>query len=136
MRAPPVLGPTTAPLACSRQTKSDDDWLPLYGFEAGFSKTDYTGDHILRNADIHDEHMVLAMMNELVEQGHQLGMSPSRQPALEHGELKPFAIAVHYIVDGAPALRVTDVIGDDVQMIIHPNYRVMKPGNVLMSRNR
>ena len=63
--------------------------------------------------------MIVGMMDQAVEQRDQFSMASPVHPALEDGELKPFSIAVHDPEDAPPALRVADVVGHDVQMLVH-----------------
>ena len=63
--------------------------------------------------------MIVGMMDHAVEQGDQFGMALPVEPALEDGKLNPLAIAFHDPEDPPPAPRVADVVGHDVQMLVH-----------------
>lgn len=99
--------------------RSDDDCFPLHSFEIRFPKADYTRADVVGNADIDYQDIVLLVMNELVQHGHQVGMTAFVQSALEYGELQPLAMSIHQLIHCAPALRIADIVGNKVKMIIH-----------------
>ena len=64
-------------------------------------------------------HVIFAMINRFVEPCNQFGLTALVHAALEDGELYPGSVSVHQLVDLAPPLRVGNVVGDDVQVLVH-----------------
>jgi len=67
-----------------------------------------------RRTEVHKQNLVFAMVDDfrkLRAERHQIG---SRQPAFENGELKVIAPPAHHFENVAQALRLTDVVTDDV----------------------
>lgn len=69
--------------------------------------------------EIKEDDVVLLVVNQFVQGGDEVSMPPPAEPALEHRELQPFPVAVHLFEDRAPALRITDVVRDDIKMFVH-----------------
>ena len=70
--------------------------------------------HPVGRAHVHEDDVIVGVMDHAVEQGDQFGMALPVEPALEDGELNPLAIAFHDPENPPPAFRVADVVGHDV----------------------
>ena len=91
-----------------------------------FSQTSDAWLDRLSKPQIHGDHMIVIMMDNSVQEGNHLRVSPTTQPALKDRELQPFAVPVHDLEDSAPAFCVGDIIGDDIEMFVHTDYLVLK----------
>ena len=79
------------------------------------------------NAQVHDQHMVLAMLDLPLQCSAQSHQAHLRQLALKYGKLQPFPIAFHDFEHLAPSSVAANIIADDIQVIVHA-YLVMKQG--------
>jgi hypothetical protein len=73
---------------------------------------------ILGDADIHQEYVILVVVDDPVQQLHQFGMAHRRQAALKDGQLQPLPKPLHEPEDAPPALWIRNVISNYVQMIV------------------
>lgn len=117
LRALPRVNATTGALATLRQVILHNHRAPL-DWIVRLSETDDSRHDLLGYADVHEEDVVLGVMNDPVQQLHQLGVSHSREAALEHGKLKPFSKSFHEPEDPTPTLGIRYVVGDDVEVLV------------------
>lgn len=111
------------------------DWTPAdsnhysIGFDHRKRKTQALnfGLNVLSHSQIHDEHMILIVLDDLIQCALQPDQPDSRQPALKNRKLKPFTIPLHDLENLSPALVVSYVIADDIQMV-SVVHRVVKQG--------
>ena len=85
----------------------------------GFSQADHARVHRLRRPQIHHQHMVGAMMNQLIQRGDQFGVPLTVHAALKDRQLQPFSIALHRGVNRPPAFLIADVVGDQIKVFGH-----------------
>jgi hypothetical protein len=65
-----------------------------------------------------DKHMVFPLADDAFDRYAQFGVAASAEPGPEYRKLKPFAIAFHQPENPAPALRIGDVVADDVERFV------------------
>ena len=68
--------------------------------------------------EIEDHHVVLGMVDDLAERQFELDAPAPAEAALEHRQLHPLAIPIHQPEHTAPAARIADVVGDDVEVLV------------------
>ena len=83
MRALPGRRGVIRPLACRRQLSSDDDRL---AFNRGIClpEADDPGHDLVRKSDINEDHMVVRMVNDTVQECNELGVALDTKAALKH----------------------------------------------------
>jgi CRISPR-associated protein Csb2 len=122
----------TAPAMSALAIARRQAWLPstLYHDRGArhrreaLAQTFHVRIDLIRRTQVEDQDVVFPAVDCLLQAARQLGAAPRGQPALEHGELQPAAVAVHQLEDAAPALVVRDVVGDDVEPLFdHVRYR-------------
>jgi len=104
MRALPGRRGVIRPLACRRQLSSDDDRLP---FNRGIClpEADDPGYYLVCKSDIDEDHMVVRMVNDAVQESNEIGVAlpwPSIEPQL--------AEVVAQIVSGSTN-KCSDAVG-------------------------
>jgi hypothetical protein len=115
MRALPGRRSVIRPLACRRQLSSDDDRLP---FNRGIClpETDDPGHDLVRKPDINENHVVVRMVNDAVQECNELGVTLDREAALKQRELQPLAKTLHDTEHTSPPLRVGDVVRHKIKV--------------------
>lgn len=106
-----------------RKRKSAMIWSHNYrtayhGFEF-LSQTHYVWLDFIGQPDIHDQYVISFVMNDTVQQGNELSVTLPAHPALENGKLHPLSKRLHRSEYFAPALRIGDIVRDDVQVLAH-----------------
>ena len=116
----------TAPLELSRAAaKLDDDRLAGNGLEV-LTQAYYARRDAVCRSEVYQEHVVLVVMDDPVQQRDELRLALHAEAALEDGVLKPRAEPAHYVEHAPPAFGIAYVIGDDVKMLVI--HRVVKFG--------
>ena len=90
----------------------------------------------LFGADVNEEHLVIAMMDDAPEPCAKLDERSVRQLAPEDRELNVVAVPLHELEDLPEALGVADVIRDDVRLSHRKVQRVRKEGYAPISPSR
>ena len=62
--------------------------------------------------------MVVIVMDDSIQKLHELSMAPGRKTTLKYGELQPIPEALHEPEHTAPSLWISDIVGDDVQVLV------------------
>src|SRR5690606_13911977 len=119
MRALPGDWRRTRALADGRQTKLclNDHRRTFYGPKI-LAQAYHSGHDPISRPDVHQQHVILIMMDDSVEEEHQFGLALRTHAALEHGVLEPFSVAVHDLEDASPSLRIGDIVSDDIEPLV------------------
>lgn len=72
--------------------------------------------------------MIVIMVDYPVEQRNELRVTLPREAALKYGKLQPVSEPLHDPEDPAPALRVRDVVCDEIKVLGRHAQRVVKLG--------
>lgn len=70
--------------------------------------------HMVGWAYVHEDHVVVLVMDESIEQLHELCMTARGKSALEDGQLQPLAEAFHEAEYATPPSRIGNVVRDDI----------------------
>src|SRR5699024_4355032 len=96
--------------------KLNDSGFTYDGFECGFAQTDDAWFDAVCRAQIHEDDVVMVMVDDAVQKCNQFGVFLSRQSALKDGQLQPFSVAVHDAKYPAPTFWVGNVVSHCIQM--------------------
>lgn len=113
----------------------DHDRLAAHGVEI-LAQAYHPRGYAVSRSQIERQHMVIRVMQDAVQKGQKLGMSSGAEATLKDRKLKPLTVAFHDPKDPSPPLRVSDVVGHDVQMLVVHDQRVVKLGYSCSSPSR
>src|SRR5690625_4895948 len=85
--------------------------------ERALPEAGYFGADAVRRSKVHNDDMIVGVVDDLIERRRHFRVAPCRESALENRKLQPLAVAFHELEYGAPSLRVANVVGDDVQVL-------------------
>jgi hypothetical protein len=95
-----------------------NDGGPALKRRIGLSQADDSGSDLARQSDIHENDVVIVMVNDAVKKGNEFRMTLRGQAAVKYRELQPLSKTLHESEHPAPPLRISDIVSDDVKVLL------------------